>query len=264
MKCRKPLKQVVSMFPTTIIKSHPKVRVPDPDGVFLRVSEFFCDTIQGENFVGFPAAFLRLQECTLNCRWCDTQQVWKYGNPYTITELLSLMDSVGLPERLHDGQRLVFTGGSPLNQQNALLVFLQAFMERYAFKPYIEVENECTLLPNRLFSKMVDCWNNSPKLSNAGNPRHRQYRPAIIKGLSLLPNSWFKFVVSDESEWEEIEVDFLKPGLVKKQQIVLMPLGGSLAELEINRPAVVQMALKYNVRYSTREHVVLWDKLTGV
>lgn len=55
-------------MPKTIIESYPDfTRRVDPNEPFLNVSEFFMDTLQGENFVGYPAAFLRLQNCTQSC-----------------------------------------------------------------------------------------------------------------------------------------------------------------------------------------------------
>ncbi len=168
-----------------------------PKTAHLDVAEFFCDTIQGENFVGWPAAFLRLQFCTMDCVWCDTNEVWRYGNPYTFDELFKFMDMASLPEKLHKGQHLVLTGGSPLNQQDRLIKFIDAFIHTYGFKPYIEVENECTISPLPAFIKHVDLWNNSPKLDNSGNLRIVRYQPNILMELSKLENSWFKFVISD-------------------------------------------------------------------
>lgn len=247
-----------------LIASHPKVRKPMPEDPYLNVSEFFCDTIQGENFVGWPATFLRMQDCTLNCVWCDTSEVWRYGNPYTFEELFELMEKAGVPQKFKDGQRFVLTGGSPLKQQKPLTAFLQEFIVRYGFKPFIEVENECTLIPEQPFVDLVDLWNNSPKLKHSGNPIGKQYRPPVLRKLSSMENAWFKFVIGSEEDWHEIEKYFLAPGHILKSQVVLMPLGGSLRELEINRPITVELAIKNNVRYSTREHVVLWDKMTGV
>ena len=254
-----------------IIKANPTEvrRVPDGEPS-LMVAEFFYNTIQGEGvYTGHPAAFLRMQHCTMNCFWCDTASVWRQGNPYTLDELFDLMDKSNdgtkdVVSCLAEGQHLVLTGGSPLLQQDMLLQFIRAFGERYQFYPFIEIENECTIKPNPELIPYISCWNNSPKLSNSGNVRQLRYQPEILKKLSSFKNSWFKFVVRDEADWNEIQTAYLDPLLIKREQIILMPRGGSRAELEQNRPNVVEMAVKYNVRYSTREHVVLWDKMTGV
>lgn len=195
---------------------------------------------------------------------CDTQEVWRFGNPYTYSELFELMEKVDLPRKLKEGQHLVLTGGSPMLQQRKLVEFIELFIEKYGFKPFIEVENECTIEPDEDFIKLIDLWNNSPKLKNSGNSDFIRYQPELLKYLSSLPNSWFKFVVSKEEEWEEIQRDFLDKGLIKKSQVVLMPMGATREELFLNREIVIDLAIKYNVRYTTREHIVIWDKKTGI
>ncbi len=255
----------MSQEDNVLIQSHPDFRIPQPSHQdYLNVSEFFCDTIQGENFIGWPATFLRMQDCTLNCVWCDTSEVWRYGNPYTFDVLFERMEQYDVIRKLKEGQHLVLTGGSPLKQQRPLIRFISKFIDRYGFKPYIEIENECTLIPEPGMIEFVDLWNNSPKLTNAKNPKGKQYRPYAIKLLAELQNSWFKFVVNSNADWYEIVDSFITPGLINKNQIVLMPMGASRAELLINRQIVINIAIRNNVRYSTREHIIVWDKKTGV
>lgn len=253
-------KQIIKAYPTLSrnIGIAPWSEVMD-------VSEFFFDTIQGEGInTGCPAAFLRVQGCTLNCAWCDTTEVWRTGNPYTIHELLNMMEFSGLVLRLQDGMHLVFTGGSPLRQQYPITKLADEFYVRYKFKPYIEIENECVLRPSDEISEIVDCWNNSPKLSNSGNSRKARYKPEIIETMSHKENSWFKFVITSEKDWQEILEDFLNPKLIRKDQIILMPEGIDRISLELNRTFVAQMAIENNVRYCTREHINLWNMATGV
>lgn len=250
---------------TIIIEGNPTFKKTTPKGgAYINVSEFFCDTIQGENFVGWPAAFLRVQSCSMACFWCDTQEVWRFGNPYTYDELFELMEKVDLPRKLKEGQHLVLTGGSPMLQQRKLVEFIELFIEKYGFKPFIEVENECTIEPDEDFIKLIDLWNNSPKLRNSGNSDFIRYQPKLLKYLSSLPNSWFKFVIGSREEWDEIQRDFLDTDLIQKSQVVLMPLGATRNELFQNREFVIDLAIEHNVRYTTREHVVVWDKKTGI
>lgn len=249
----------------TLIPSNPKfVRQLDNWDSYLQVSEFFSHTIQGEGInIGKPAVFLRMQSCTMNCVWCDTASVWRQGNPYSFEELFELMETHGTIDFLRDGASLVLTGGSPLLQQKELADFLDAFFDKYDFMPYVEVENECTLVPNVLIP-YVACWNNSPKLSNSGNVVQLRYKPEVLKKLNHLENSWFKFVIRNENDWQEIVEDFISTGYVSKHRIILMPVGGSREELNKNAPTVVDIAIRNNVRYCSREHVQLWDTLTGV
>lgn len=249
----------------TLIPSNPKfVRRLDKDIPYLQVSEFFSHTIQGEGInIGTPAVFLRMQSCTMNCVWCDTASVWRQGNPYSFEELFELMERHRTADFLENGASLVLTGGSPLLQQKELANFLDAFFDKYGFMPYLEVENECTLVPNELLP-YVSCWNNSPKLSNSGNVAQLRYKPDVLKQLNQLDNSWFKFVIRNENDWQEILEEFILPGCVSPERIILMPVGGSREELNKNAPTVVDIAIRNNVRYCSREHVQLWDTLTGV
>jgi len=254
-------------MPKTIIESFPEfTREVDTKQPFLNVAEFFMDTIQGENFVGWPAAFLRLQNCTQSCIWCDTTEVWRRGNPYNLFELLALMVKSGLIQKLCNGHHLVITGGSPVLQQENLVPLLQMIRERCAElpggNPVFEIENECTIMPSPELISQINIWNNSPKLANSKNHKSLRYRPEILQKLSSLKNSWFKFVVGSEEDWKEIEEDFLPH--IRKNQIVLMPLGATRIELEQTRMMAVELAVKHGVRFSTREHIVLWDKKTGV
>lgn len=253
------VKQIITANPTE------KRELLKDESDFLRIAEFFYDTIQGEGVnVGQPATFLRMQNCTLNCVWCDTKEVWRYGNPYTFDEIFTLMNVSNVISQLRNGQHMIFTGGSPMLQQEKLYLFITAFINRYYFKPYLEVENECTLMPSDKMFNIIDCWNNSPKLENSGNPFERRYKPEILKKISSQPNAWFKFVVTNDNDWLEIESGFIGPGLIKKEQVILMPQGATRSELEINRPIVVELAVENGVRYCTREHIVIWDKKTGI
>lgn len=254
------------MIVKTLIAANPtfKKEKPSPDVPFLEVAEFFCDTIQGENFVGWPSAFLRVQHCSLSCTWCDTQEVWRYGNPYTFPELFDIMEKNEVIEKFKQGQHLVLTGGSPVKQQNALIVFIKEFIDRYGFKPFIEIENECTIMPKLDLIAYVDIWNNSPKLRNSGNVDIIRYQPELLKYISSFTNSWFKFVIEKEQDWQEIQNDFLDKELIYKNQVVLMPLGATRKELHANKQMVLEMAITHNVRYSTREQVEIWDLKTGV
>lgn len=241
-----------------------KKDIPTND-IFIDVAEFFCDTIQGEGInIGAPAAFFRVQGCTQACIWCDTQEVWRFGNPYTITEIFKIMEDADLIRKFREGQHLIFTGGSPLRQQKKLISLVKSFIKTYGFKPYIEIENESVLVPFDEMIEFIDCWNNSPKLENSFNAKDFRFQPTVLKQLSSLPNSWFKFVVTGDTEWAEIEEDFLKTGFIRKDQIILMPLGATQEELFPNREKVIEIAVRENVRYCTREHIVLWNKKTGV
>jgi 7-carboxy-7-deazaguanine synthase len=251
-------------MPLTLIEQKPafdkKVQGEDK----LAIAEMFCDTLQGEGInVGVPSTFIRLQGCTLQCKWCDTLDVWPHGNEYSFGEIFLLMEEVNLIRRLKTGQHLILTGGSPLKQENRLTRFLTQFIERYGFKPYVEIENEAVLMPYEIIPH-IDCWNNSPKLSNSGMKEKARYKLSVLAATAQLKNSWFKFVISDENDWREVERDFLMNGLIKKNQTILMPEGITQHGLLMTRETVADLAIKHGVRFTDRLHITLWNKKTGV
>lgn len=232
---------------------------------FLNVSEFYYDTIQGEGiYTGVPAAFLRLKGCQLNCCYCDTTEVWRYGTPFTYDELFALIDRTDLVLKLKKGQHLVITGGSPLLQMDRLKVFMVEFVLRYKFKPFVEIENECSILPELAKTFYVDCWNNSPKLDSSGLSFEQRYQPDIVHWLSQQPNSWFKFVITCDCDWNEIDTCYLVPQLIRREQIILMPEGATQTDIAKHRELTIDMAISNSVRYCTREHIVVWDKRVGI
>ena len=251
-----------------LIQADPN-RIKSTEGIThersLKVSEFFMDTIQGEGVsTGVPAAFLRVKDCTLNCVFCDSVSVWRYGNSYSFDELFSLMEESGLVDQLRSGTHLVLTGGSPLRSQTQLYDFLTEFCLKYNFYPFIEVENEAVLMPSKGMVALVNQWNNSPKTENSGNRSVARYEPEVIKFMSTLKNSWFKFVISEESDWKEILEYYLLPGLIKKEQIILMPEGETRERLALTREMAASVAIREGVRFSDRLHITLWDRKVGV
>lgn len=252
-------------MPHTLIKQCPSFIQRVKGENKLAIAEMFCDTIQGEGlYAGVPATFIRLQGCTLKCSFCDTLNVWPQGNEYSFDEIFKMWESVDLVTRLRDGQHLILTGGSPLKQESRLIGFITAFVSRYHFKPFIEVENEAVLAPSTNFEQFVDWWNNSPKLSNSGMKHKVRVKPAVMEYMARLTNSSFKFVVSSTQDWQEIVRDYIEPFGIRKEQIILMPEGQTQAELQLSRPIVAQMAIDNQVRLSDRLHVTIWDRATAV
>lgn len=233
----------------------------------LRISELYYDTIQGEGpYTGAPAVFLRLKGCTLSCKWCDSKEIWRQGRFFTYLEIFDIIknDTLKVVERLSNGHVLVITGGSPLIQQERIVGFIAAFTKQYGFRPVIHMENECVIRPINTILCLVDVWMNSPKLANSGEDLIRRFKPELLSLLSNQNNSWFKFVVRNKKDWQEIEDNYLHTGLIRKDQVVLMPEGATRKAIQRNREKIIELAIKNGVRYSSRYHVLVWDKKTGV
>jgi len=251
-------------MPKTLIQQKPTFEKKVEGNRKLSIAEMFCDTIQGEGVTaGKLATFIRLQGCTLLCKWCDTLDVWPEGNEYSFGEIINIFNENDLRQKfLNREQHLILTGGSPLKQQDRLVEFLQELGAKYGFYPYIEVENEAVILPSYPLTRIVSQWNNSPKLSNSGMKPRVRIKSEVLRATASLRNSWFKFVVSSKEDWNEIEKDFLPH--ISLTQVILMPEGQTQEELNQKREFVADLAISKGVRFSDRLHVTIWNKKTGV
>lgn len=71
----------------------------------MRLCETF-ESIQGEGrFAGYPALFIRVSGCNLNCPWCDTKY-HKDGTPISLSALINLV-------RESPRETIIWTGGEP-------------------------------------------------------------------------------------------------------------------------------------------------------
>ena len=250
-------------MPITLIKQKPDfTKTVEGENKFA-ISEMFSFTLQGEGIsTGIPSTFIRLQGCTLKCTYCDTLDVWTQGNEYSFEEIFNLFEQNNVINSFRRGDHLIFTGGSPLKQQTAIIRFISQFKNRYGFKPYIEVENEAVLMPSLELLSVIDQWNNSPKLANSGMKEKARLKPEVLTTLSRISNSWFKFVITSEDDWNEIKKDFLPH--INRNQIILMPEGQNREELEKTRELTADLVIREGLKYCDRQHIVLWDKKTGV
>lgn len=209
------------------IKPKPNMLKVSGDGVFA--------TLQGEGVTaGSPAVFLRLHYCNLACGhnggWkCDTGYTWDKTKP----EFWQEPENWGYPETAikietswndkfpdnEEGKRIVITGGEPLLQQKKIVEFIK-IMPNWQ----VEIETNGTIAP---LPELYDCQINcSPKLENSGNPSLKRYKPEALKIINSLPNSWFKFVVSDPKDFEEIDA-IVRDCNLDPNKILIMPEGNT-------------------------------------
>src|SRR5262249_50677224 len=142
----------------------------DPGARTGRIAELFF-SIQGEGpTAGLPAVFIRLQGCSVGCRWCDTRYSWdpSAGRAVDLADLLA-------EARAHPCRRAVVTGGEPL--ESPLFCPLVAGLSEEGF--VIEVETSGILEPPERPRADVQ-WNVSVKLAGSGVDERRRINPAAI------------------------------------------------------------------------------------
>jgi organic radical activating enzyme len=232
----------------------------------LLVAEDF-HSIQGEGLsLGTPAVFLRLAGCNLTCSGfdygCDTKKVLAHSKKKEYEEIRDEWEKKGWLENLKNGDHLVITGGEPLLQQEQLIEFLDMLRDDFWF--YVEVETNATILSDVRFLHYVSQINASPKLSNNGDSRKKAYKPEVLKSYASFEETYFKFVVSKESDIQEILEKYVVPFEIEKRRVFLMPEGGTKLTIESRREWLFDMCKKYHMRYSGRLHIETWGEKSGV
>ena len=239
----------------------------------LAISEVFY-SIQGEGkTVGVPSVFVRLGGCNLICggmgtqfdgelhndaEWrCDSIEVWMKAQSKEIKDILP-SDCV---KAIENGAHIILTGGEPMIQQKGLEALINFIKENYNKQAYFEVETNGTIMPNEFLLKNIDLWNCSPKLRNSGMDNTMTFKSEVITKLNT-KNTIFKFVVNKEKEWKEIQETYLP--IVDKKKIYLMPAGENQELLEKNMIRVVELAKDNYLNFTTRLHINIWNKKTGV
>jgi len=225
----------------------------------MQINEIF-KSIQGEgpNF-GKPAIFLRTAQCNLKCTWCDTKYTWDWEN-YDYTKEVKEMTLEEIKEQLLDLEikHLVITGGEPLLQQDDLADLLSFLKPDF----YVEIETNCTILPNKMLTDLVDQWNVSPKTENSGNPLELYENDECYYFFANQENCFFKYVVEDESDIPEIK-KFVTKYNIPENHVQLMTQASTKEEIRAREKSISELAKANNFLFSPRLHVAMWGAQRG-
>lgn len=219
-------------------------------GVRGRVAECFF-SLQGEGVTaGAPAVFIRLQGCSVGCRWCDTRYSWDPagGREVDLPDLVG--ETLSFPCR-----RAVITGGEPL--ESPLFSPLVQALKAEGFT--LEVETSGVLPPP---PTVVDQWNVSPKLGGSGVAEARRINPHAIREFRRLA-AWWKFVVVDAADVAEVR-ELAERFALPRERILLMPEGARCEEIMERSLWVAEECKRHGYRYSPRLHILLWGARRGV
>ena len=225
----------------------------------MQINEIF-KSIQGEgpNF-GKPAIFLRTAQCNLKCTWCDTKYTWDWKN-YDYTKEVKEMTLEEIKEQILDLEikHLVITGGEPLLQQDDLADLLSFLKPDF----YVEIETNCTILPNKMLTDLVDQWNVSPKTENSGNPLELYENDECYYFFANQENCFFKYVVENESDIPEIK-KFVTKYNIPENRVQLMTQASTKEEISAREKSISELAKANNFLFSPRLHVAMWGAQRG-
>lgn len=236
-------------------------------------------TIQGEGVsVGAPAVFIRASRCNLHCVWCDTDHTWNFeGTPWPHekealpgyakhrkAEATCEIEPLEAAVRIltYGCSRTVITGGEPLLQESAFLEMIGHVRERQPEHQF-EVETNGTRTPSASFHEAVNQFNVSPKLANAGMPESLRLNAAALRYFAASPKAWFKFVVAEPTDLEEIEA-LLTAHALPCSRVLLMPEGRTCADLDRHAVWLAETCRDRGFRFCDRLHIRLWGDKRGV
>jgi organic radical activating enzyme len=217
-----------------------------------RIAETFY-SIQGEGATaGLPAVFVRLQGCSVGCRWCDTKYSWDpaAGREVALPGLLA--EVATFPCR-----RVVITGGEPL--ESPLFGPLARALTERGYT--IEVETSGTLEPPHDTPEGIQ-WNVSVKLAGSGVADDRRINPAAI-GAFLTREAWWKFVVGEPAEVGEV-LRLAERFALPRDRVLLQPEGLRAEDLAARTPWLVEACKAHGFRFSPRLHILIWGARRGV
>jgi len=238
----------------------------NPDMIKLSGDGSFF-TLQGEGeSMGKPAVFMRLHFCNLKCSWCDTPYTWKKDDPryWTESEDIGIKEAADLirnqwgvkDDRIE--KRVVFTGGEPLIQEDRILGVINELGEDWK----VEIETNGTKAPSEELLARAQ-FNCSPKLENSGNSHRARVVPEAIKTLAK-GNTWFKFVVMEEKDLDEIEKDYVEGCQIDPNRVILMPEGTDRENLQNHMQIVAEKAKEKGYRMMGRLQIDIWGAKRAV
>ncbi len=207
------------------------------DEKFLLVNEIFYSLIGESSYVGFPAVFIRLSGCNLNCVYCDTKYANENGEFFSLKYIL---DKV----KQYDVKRVLITGGEPLSQKKSIFLMEKLLQEK--FHVFLETNGSYSLkeVPGRV-KKIVDV--KTPGSGECGS--------FLMDNLAFLrKGDNLKFVISSKDDffWS---LEFIKRGNIPEDvEILFSPV---FEKFSPNILANLILEERVNVRLNLQIHKIL-------
>jgi organic radical activating enzyme len=197
----------------------------EPKGYIVEIFK----SIQGEGlWIGESQIFLRLAECNLSCKYCDTDYALNvpkqykidadkyYNNPVSLSETIDIVKGYG-----SFSTTVSITGGEPLLQADYLKMLLP-ILKRKGYRIYLETN---ATLPKQLIKilRWVDIVAADIKLPSFTGENNIPKEHWEFLHAARGKNLFVKIVVTDETVMDEI---FMAVNIIK--------------DVDINIPLIIQ------------------------
>lgn len=233
-------------------------------------------TIQGEGKLsGVPSLFIRLAGCNLKCVWkneygdvseCDTSHAsFKLAGAYNADEDEVFKIVVNNTNTIN---HIVITGGEPLLQASSLVRLCRKLKSHKDY--HITIETNGTIF-NEGLASCIDLFSISPKLNSSVLDKDLINRididvldKYIAHANKYAKDFQLKFVFAQDNDISEIDDILVQLQGWKPEDVLLMPLGGNMAEVKKNKDKVLYYCLLKGWRYCDRLHISLFSVNEGV
>jgi 7-carboxy-7-deazaguanine synthase len=236
---------------------------------------------------------------------CDSSYTWakKFKHLMRTKDVSGLVDEL---EALLPGGKfkhpvtgleshMVFTGGEPMLNQEAIVAIMKEFEIRDNVPKFVTVETNGTRKIKPILKEYITeyaqmehngdmgsyqwLWSISPKLwSTAGEKAKKAIKPEVIASyINAADYMWcytqLKFVVNGSQEsWDEVAViekqvhdliSELDPGSYPWPTTWIMGVGGTLEGLKVTEATIADECLQRGYKYTSRVHCHIYGNAIG-
>lgn len=225
----------------------------------------------------------RVEDLPVFEKGCDSSYTWakkfrhlmKDKTPSGIVDELTELLPQGKFKHPDTGQdnHMVFTGGEPMMNQDAMAGIIDEFVARGNNPEYVTIETNGTkpirsdALKRVITSRTEWFWSVSPKLwSTAGEKPEKAIKPEVVGEYAKFSGKGqLKFVVNgSEESWDEVAHNvklFREAGC--DFPVWIMGVGGTLEGLQVTEAMIAEEAIKRGYNYSSRVHVHVFGNQIG-
>ncbi len=203
----------------------------------ISINEMFY-SLEGETLTaGFPAFFIRLGGCNLDCFYCDTEKARVYFNDMQIGEIIA---EVKRNEPFH---HITVTGGEPLFQKNSIILLQELVSIGYL----VQVETNGSI-------SLENVPENVRIIVDVKTPSSGEEGSFMMDNIRFLKkDDEVKFVISNKADYE-FSKEFMKNHLHSSAAVInFSPVYGAMEPSEL-----VKLILhdRLNVRLNLQLHKI--------